>query len=117
MKLHAFAQCIQKLVVFPDLEMVNVYGVEVPGADGRAGMAALLLAEGARFDPEAFFRDLAAAQLGPGYGAAERRRDFRSVFATPAGRRVPALYRCRFGCADRRFARDARLARFAAMAL
>ena len=41
-----------------------------------------------RRDPDAFFRDLAAAQLGAGYGAAERRRDFRSVFATPAGRRV-----------------------------
>ena len=35
-----------------------------------------------------FFDGLARDQLGPGYGAAERRRDFRSVFATPAGRRV-----------------------------
>ena len=47
-----------------------------------------LLRRRRRRDPEAFFRDLATAQLGAGYGAAERRRDFRSVFATPAGRRV-----------------------------
>ncbi len=36
--------------------MVNVYGVEVPGADGRAGMAALLMSDGAELDAEAFFR-------------------------------------------------------------
>jgi fatty-acyl-CoA synthase len=41
---------------FPGLEMVNVYGVELPGTDGRAGMAALLLAPGASFDGPAFFR-------------------------------------------------------------
>ncbi|MBO6558417.1 MAG: long-chain-acyl-CoA synthetase [Pseudomonadales bacterium] len=34
-----------------DIEVCNVYGVEVPGTDGRAGMAALLLKEGATFDP------------------------------------------------------------------
>ncbi len=39
-------------------------------------------------DLERFFGRLARDQLGPGYGAAERRRDFRSVFSTPAGRRV-----------------------------
>src|SRR5437899_2362043 len=33
----------------------NVYGVEVPGEDGRAGMAALVLAEGARFDGAALY--------------------------------------------------------------
>ncbi len=31
---------------FPQLKYSNVYGVEVPGADGRAGMAAVTLAEG-----------------------------------------------------------------------
>lgn len=31
---------------FEDVEFCNVYGVEVPGADGRAGMAAVCLAEG-----------------------------------------------------------------------
>jgi acyl-CoA synthetase (AMP-forming)/AMP-acid ligase II len=32
---------------------VNVYGVQVPGAEGRAGMAALVLADGGAFDPVA----------------------------------------------------------------
>lgn len=36
----------------PDIEVCNVYGVEVPGTDGRAGMAALLLKEGSSFDPD-----------------------------------------------------------------
>ncbi|MDE0009183.1 MAG: long-chain-acyl-CoA synthetase, partial [Gammaproteobacteria bacterium] len=31
---------------FDDVEFCNVYGVEVPGSDGRAGMAAVRLAEG-----------------------------------------------------------------------
>jgi citronellyl-CoA synthetase len=30
----------------PQVQMCNVYGVEIPGADGRAGMAALTLASG-----------------------------------------------------------------------
>src|SRR2546429_451804 len=34
----------------PGVSEANVYGVEVPGADGRAGMAAVVLADGARFD-------------------------------------------------------------------
>lgn len=33
-----------------------VYGVEVPGYDGRAGMAALQLMEGAGFEPEGLFQ-------------------------------------------------------------
>jgi fatty-acyl-CoA synthase len=32
-----------------------VYGVQLPGEDGRAGMAAIVLAEGAPFDPAAFY--------------------------------------------------------------
>ena len=32
---------------FPGIELCNVYGVMVPGADGRAGMAAISLQEGA----------------------------------------------------------------------
>ncbi len=40
---------------FPQIRFCNVYGVEVPGADGRAGMAALTLAEGVEsLDLEAF---------------------------------------------------------------
>lgn len=40
---------------FPGLAMVNLYGVEVPGTEGRAGMAALTLDEGATFDGRAFY--------------------------------------------------------------
>jgi fatty-acyl-CoA synthase len=39
---------------FPGVELSAVYGVEVPGAEGRAGMAALVLEPGADFDPAAF---------------------------------------------------------------
>ena len=35
---------------FADIEFCNVYGVEVPGADGRAGMAAVRLATGRDLD-------------------------------------------------------------------
>ena len=42
----------ERLQAFPGLEQANVYGVSVHGADGRAGMAALVV-EGA-FDPKAF---------------------------------------------------------------
>jgi acyl-CoA synthetase (AMP-forming)/AMP-acid ligase II len=42
----------------------NVYGVQIPGSDGRAGMAALVLEPGAQFDPGAFY---AHAQQLPGY--------------------------------------------------
>jgi fatty-acyl-CoA synthase len=34
----------------PAVEAVTVFGVEVPGAEGRAGMAALVLKEGRQFD-------------------------------------------------------------------
>lgn len=40
---------------FPELEIANVYGVRVPGAEGRAGMAALVLRAGTGFDGRAFF--------------------------------------------------------------
>lgn len=40
---------------FPGLEVINVYGVKVPGHEGRAGMAAVLMQPGQAFDPEAFF--------------------------------------------------------------
>ncbi|MEM9175825.1 MAG: long-chain-acyl-CoA synthetase [Myxococcota bacterium] len=42
------------LSVEPGIEEANVYGVEVPGADGRAGMAALVTTDA--FDLEAFGR-------------------------------------------------------------
>jgi fatty-acyl-CoA synthase len=40
---------------FAGLELVNVYGVAVPGQDGRAGMAALLLAQGTSFAATRFY--------------------------------------------------------------
>jgi len=39
----------------PGVSETNVYGVEVPGADGRAGMAAVVLAPGATFDAAAYY--------------------------------------------------------------
>src|SRR4029077_12565359 len=49
----------------PSVTETSVYGVEVPGADGRAGMAAVVLAEGARFDGAAFWAH--AARHLPAY--------------------------------------------------
>jgi fatty-acyl-CoA synthase len=57
----------EALLAFPGMEMANVFGVEVPGADGRAGMAALVAAEPAKFDGRAFF-EFATERL-PGYAA------------------------------------------------
>ncbi len=45
---------------FPGVEQACVYGVQVPGADGRAGMAALTLAAGATLDGAALARHLRA---------------------------------------------------------
>ena len=47
---------------FPGLDAVTVYGVQVPGHEGRAGMAALVMAEGHAFDGGAFFA-MASARL------------------------------------------------------
>ena len=56
----------EALAGFPGVETVNVYGVEVPGHEGRAGMAAIALEGGpeAPFDARAFHR-LAVASLPP----------------------------------------------------
>lgn len=51
----------------PGLELINVYGVQVPGQEGRAGMAAVLMQAGCEFDPAALF-ELADARL-PRYAA------------------------------------------------
>jgi fatty-acyl-CoA synthase len=40
---------------FPDLEVANVYGVKVPGTEGRGGMAALVLRSPDRFEGRAFY--------------------------------------------------------------
>lgn len=39
----------------PGLETITVYGVKVPGTEGRAGMAALVMQPGRAFDPSAFY--------------------------------------------------------------
>jgi fatty-acyl-CoA synthase len=40
----------------PGLETITVYGVQVPGAEGRAGMAAIVMQPGHAFDPQAFYK-------------------------------------------------------------
>ncbi|MBF6129958.1 long-chain-acyl-CoA synthetase [Nocardia brasiliensis] len=40
----------EQLVRWPGIAAANVYGVQVPGREGRAGMAAIVLARGSRFD-------------------------------------------------------------------
>ena len=44
----------------PGVVTANVYGVKVPGADGRAGMTAVVLGEGEDFDAAAFYEKAAA---------------------------------------------------------
>ena len=52
------AEVSEALGSHPDLQEANVYGVQLPGHDGRAGCAALVLKEGKKFDDE-FGRQLA----------------------------------------------------------
>jgi len=40
---------------YPGLEILNVYGVKVPGHEGRGGMATLVMQEGHGFDPAGFY--------------------------------------------------------------
>jgi fatty-acyl-CoA synthase len=49
----------------PGVSETNVFGVAVPGADGRAGMAAVVLGDGAAFDGDAFYAH--AARHLPAY--------------------------------------------------
>lgn len=51
----------------PGLELINVYGVQVPEHEGRAGMAAILMQPGHSFDPQAFY-ELTQTRL-PRYAA------------------------------------------------
>ena len=45
----------ETLGVFPGVAIANVYGVAVPGTEGRAGMAALVMRPGSTFDPAELF--------------------------------------------------------------
>ncbi len=49
----------------PEVHLCAVYGVAVPGADGRAGMAAVVLEPGTSLDGKALFQRLQDAL--PGY--------------------------------------------------
>ena len=57
----------EALGVFPGVELVNVYGVDIEGSDGRAGMAALAVSDPSAFDGAAFY-SLVADSL-PSYAA------------------------------------------------
>lgn len=52
---------------FAGLEALTIYGVQVPGHEGRAGMAAVVMQPGCDFDPVAFYA-LSMARL-PRYAA------------------------------------------------
>jgi fatty-acyl-CoA synthase len=52
---------------FEGAELINIYGVKVPGHEGRAGMAAIVMQAGHRFDPDCFY-ELTEARL-PRYAA------------------------------------------------
>ncbi len=41
---------------YPPADTINVYGVAVPGQEGRAGMVAIRLKDGCEFDPGALYR-------------------------------------------------------------
>jgi fatty-acyl-CoA synthase len=51
----ATMEVADRLNAAPGVTEANVFGVTVPGADGRAGMAALVLRDGTAFDAAAFF--------------------------------------------------------------
>ncbi|MBI3993075.1 MAG: long-chain-acyl-CoA synthetase, partial [Candidatus Lambdaproteobacteria bacterium] len=49
-------QEVQEIVSqFGGVSLVNVVGVEVPHAEGRAGLAAITMDGGRQFDPQAFY--------------------------------------------------------------
>jgi acyl-CoA synthetase (AMP-forming)/AMP-acid ligase II len=52
---------------FKGAELINIYGVQVPQHEGRAGMAAIVMQEGESFDPQAFY-DLTVERV-PNYAA------------------------------------------------
>ena len=61
------AEVTDALGDFVGLDALTVYGVQVPGHEGRAGMAALVMVDGSAFDPAAFWA-LAMKRL-PRYAA------------------------------------------------
>jgi len=51
----ATSEVAEVLSVFEGIKEANVYGVKVPGADGRAGMAALVVGQRETFDVKALY--------------------------------------------------------------
>lgn len=92
----------------PGLELINVYGVQVPGHEGRAGMAAVLMQADRPFDPEALYA-LTEARL-PRYAAPVFVRVTRSADLTASFKlRKVDLQRegyCPSRCSDPLFIRD-----------
>ncbi len=71
------------LAGLPGLEIANVYGVRVPGTEGRAGMAALVLRAGAGFDGSACFAwvaDRLPAYAAPVFLRLSRAADLTATF-------------------------------------
>lgn len=54
----ATSEVSEAMGVFPGVAEVNVYGVNVPGYDGRAGMAAIALSETEKLDLEALHAEM-----------------------------------------------------------
>jgi fatty-acyl-CoA synthase len=92
----------------PGLELINIYGVQVPGHEGRAGMAAVLMQPDQTFDPDALFA-LTEARL-PRYAAPVFVRVTRSADLTASFKlRKVDLQRqgyCPIRCSDPLFIRD-----------
>jgi len=61
------AEVADALADYPGMELINIYGVQVPGHEGRAGMAAIVMQPGHAFDPKGFYA-LTEARL-PRYAA------------------------------------------------
>jgi fatty-acyl-CoA synthase len=61
----ATAEVAELLNGAPGVSETAVYGVKVPGTEGRAGMALVVLAPGAAFDPDAYYAF--AAETLPSY--------------------------------------------------
>jgi len=53
------AEIAERLNAAPGVGETAVYGVAVPGAEGRAGMALVVLRNGEEFDPRAYYRFVA----------------------------------------------------------
>ena len=56
----ATSEVSEHLTTFPGVREANVYGVPVPGVEGKVGMVSLIVDDPARFDLKAFYRHCAA---------------------------------------------------------